>query len=61
MTNNIYFEVYWIDNKKDKKGNLAVQLPQEDNISPGDRIKDLTSAARDLDLPKGFLNQLPPH
>jgi len=54
MTNNIYFEVYWIDNKKDKKGSLAVQLPQEDNISPGDRIKDLTSAARDLDLPKGL-------
>ena len=54
MTNSIYFEVYWIDNKKDKKGGLAVQLPQEDNISPGDRIKDLTSAARDLDLPEGL-------
>lgn len=54
MTNSIYFEVYWIDNKKDKKGGLAVQLPQEDDISPGDRIKDLTSAARDLDLPEGL-------
>lgn len=54
MTNSIYFEVYWIDNKKDKKGGLAVQLPQENNISPGDRIKDLTSAARDLDLPEGL-------
>jgi hypothetical protein len=54
MTNNIYFEVYWIDNKKEKKDGLTVQLPHEDGISPGDRIKDFTSAARDLKLPEGL-------
>lgn len=48
MANDIYFEVLWLTEDKQKAGGLAVQFPHTDSAPPGDRIKAFTDVVRSM-------------
>ncbi len=49
--NDIFFGVYIRDKSEQLKGGLAVHIPTEASITPGDRIKSLTASVRAVPLP----------
>jgi hypothetical protein len=53
MTNDIYFEVFWLNDNREKQGGLAVQIPHTDK-PPGDLIKVLTNEVRAMRESRGF-------
>ncbi len=48
MANDIYFEVFWLNESKQKAGGLAVQIPHDDSVPPGERIKAFTEVVRSM-------------
>jgi len=48
MTDDTYFEVHWRDRAGQRHGGLVVQLPQDDAVTPGQRVGELTRLARRL-------------
>lgn len=48
MANDIFFEVFWLTENNQKAGGLAVQIPHDDSVPPGERIKAFTEVVRSM-------------
>jgi len=54
MKRTSYFEIYWIDAKGKMLGRYVIQLFQEENVTFGGRIEELTQEVRSVNLTDGI-------